>query len=92
MGIPALFNHLYEMQQYATSLLHSPTQDVKVYLDPVMQWVGIFWKEMCFFQFRSGIGVLLAGIKEQCHIFTEDCSKLLPSIPDNLLDNMSDMS
>ena len=39
MRIPALFNCLYEMQQYVTSLVLSQPQDMKVYLDPEMQWV-----------------------------------------------------
>ena len=91
MGIPAPFNRLYEMQQYATSLVLSQPQDAKVYLDPEMEWVCISGERMYFEQFRSGVAALLEQIEERFSNLTKDC-KCLPCVPEDLSENISDAS
>ncbi|KAG0692522.1 hypothetical protein DFH29DRAFT_882371 [Suillus ampliporus] len=88
LGRPTTFNMLYEMQQYASSLAFSQTQEPKVFVDPDFKWISIGKEKMVFDKLRGGIRELINTAKLRYAALTDN-NTILTQMPDHVKDDLT---
>ncbi|KAG2134202.1 uncharacterized protein EDB93DRAFT_1254626 [Suillus bovinus] len=86
LGRTTTFNIVYEMQQYASSLVFNQTREPNVYVDPDVQSITIGIHTMQMDKLRSGIQRLLQESKSRYSALTNDTVvlKIVEQVKDDL--------
>ncbi|KAG1785486.1 uncharacterized protein HD556DRAFT_1314257 [Suillus plorans] len=88
LGRPTTFNIIYEMQQYASSLVFSQTREPNVYVDPDVKSITIGVHTMHMDKLRDGIQRLLQVSKSRYSALTNDIF-MLKMVPEQVKDDLT---
>ncbi|KAG2092333.1 uncharacterized protein F5147DRAFT_657735, partial [Suillus discolor] len=88
LGRPTTFNIIYEMQQYASSLVFSQTREPNVYVDPDVQSITIGVHTMHMDKLRDGIQRLLQVSKSRYSALTNHVF-MLKMVPEHVKDDLT---
>jgi hypothetical protein len=88
LGRPTSFNIVYEMQQYASSLVFNQTREPNVYVDPDVQSITIGVHTMHMDKLRDGIQRLLQVSKSRYSALTNDIF-MLKVVPEQVKDDLT---
>lgn len=89
LGRPTTFNMIYEIQQFASSLVLNQTQEPKVFVAPDFTWISVSGERMYLDKLREGIRDLINDLALRYRTLTKDNRVVKFSIGD-LKDDLKD--
>ncbi|KAG1830498.1 hypothetical protein DFJ58DRAFT_848448 [Suillus subalutaceus] len=88
LGRTTTFNIVYEMQQYASSVVFNQTREPNVYVDPDVKSITIGTNTMHMDMLRDGIQRLLLELKSRYSALTND-NVVLKEVPEQVKDDLT---
>ncbi|KAG2121470.1 hypothetical protein DEU56DRAFT_918156 [Suillus clintonianus] len=88
LGRPNTFNMIYEMQQYASSVVFNQTKEPNVYVDPDVKSITIGTQTMHMDKLRGGIQTMIVDFKKRYAQFTNK-EILSEGMPDEVKDDLT---
>ena len=74
LGTPMTFNMIWELQQFASSLVYGQLKDPDVFVDPGYAWISIHGKTLHLERLRGGMQDLLREVKDSFISLSSDAA------------------